>query len=433
MSIPLAERLRPQHLDDYLGQSQLLAEGAPLRLMYQQKRFPSLILFGPPGTGKTTLARLFAQRLNAQCHILSATMDGVKALRDCFQKAEEAQRFGQETIVFIDEIHRFNTSQQDALLPHVESGLLILMGATTEHPSFSLNRALLSRCQVFTLERLTEQDLSALWQRCLALKEYADLSVNPEVEALLIAHADGDARRLLNDAEQLLQSALQQGLKHLDSDWVRQQLSASWRQFGKHNDDFYEQISALHKSIRGSHPNAALYWLMRMLDGGVDPLYLARRLIRIAWEDVGLADPRAMQLAEHAAACYERLGSPEGELALAETAIYLACAPKSNAAYLAFKRMKSWVQQRGSDPVPLHLRNAPTSLMKKQGYGSAYRYAHDEPHAYAAGERYMPEALAEPDFYQPTSRGLEQQIAAKLEFLKQLDAEATGASKDKTA
>ncbi len=421
---PLAERLRPHSLDDVVGQQHLIGEGKPLRVAVEGGQPHSMLLWGPPGVGKTTLARILAQSFNAQFLPVSAVFAGIKDIREAVNKAELALQQGQATILFVDEVHRFNKSQQDAFLPYVENGLFTFIGATTENPSFEVNPALLSRSQVYTLQPLSNEDLHQLSRKVFALPEYAGFAIEEAAETLLLQSADGDARRLLNLLEQLLRAAATRRIRTLNADFLADSLGSQIRRFDKGGESFYNQISALHKSVRGSHPNAALYWLCRMLDGGADPRYLARRLIRMAWEDIGLADPRALQIANEAAQTYERLGSPEGELALAQTVLYLAAAAKSNAGYSAYNQMRQFVKQHGSAEVPIHLRNAPTKLMQEMGYGRAYRYAHDEPHAYAAGETYMPEGLPEPDFYQPAPRGLEAKIADKLAWLKSLDDEA---------
>jgi putative ATPase len=382
-----------------------------------------MIFWGPPGVGKTTLARLCADAFGAHFIALSAVLAGVKEIRAAVEEAQAviAQQ-GRPSILFIDEIHRFNKSQQDALLPFVESGLVTFIGATTENPSFEVNSALLSRAQVYVLQALSDDELRLLLERArAAMPESPPLT--PEAQTFLIASADGDGRRLLNVCEQVFSAATQAQIKTIEVPWLQSVMGASSRRFDKGGDQFYDQISALHKSVRGSNPDAALYWLCRMLDGGVDPKYLARRLIRMAWEDIGLADPRALQIANDAALTYERLGSPEGELALGEAAIYLAIAPKSNAAYQAFNQAMAYVKNHGSAEVPLHLRNAPTKLMSELGHGRTYRYAHDEAHAYAAGEKYLPENMTEPHWYQPTERGLEGKIAEKMAFLRELDAQ----------
>ncbi|MFN3750743.1 MAG: replication-associated recombination protein A [Thiobacillus sp.] len=420
---PLAERLRPHRLDDVVGQSHLLGPGKPLRLAFDAGRLHSMILWGPPGVGKTTLARLTAQAFGADFVAISAVLSGVKDIRDAVERARLNQRTGRATIVFVDEVHRFNKAQQDAFLPHVEAGLFTFIGATTENPSFEVVGALLSRAQVYVLKSLTPDELGQLMQR--ALQELPGLKLGEGVDRLLAAYADGDARKLLNLLEQLDIAARTSQVKEVDAAFVENALAQSLRRFDKGGEAFYDQISALHKSVRGSAPDAALYWLVRMLDGGADPRYLGRRLIRMASEDIGLADPRALRIALDAVETYERLGSPEGELALAEACLYLACAPKSNAAYVAYNAARAFVQANPSSEVPIHLRNAPTRLMKELGYGRAYRYAHDEPDAYAAGERYFPDDMPEPQFYEPTPRGLEGRIAEKLAHLKKLD-EAAG-------
>ncbi len=423
MTIPLAERLRPATLDEVIGQQHLLASGKPLRVAFESGQPHSMILWGPPGVGKTTLARLMAQGFNAEFIALSAVLSGVKDIREAVERAQILQaNSGRPTILFVDEVHRFNKSQQDAFLPHVESGLFTFIGATTENPSFEVNSALLSRAAVYVLKSLSEEDLSQLVERALALD--GDIRIDDEGRQMLVASADGDGRKLLNNTEIVLRAARQKKQTIIDNALLKESLGDALRRFDKGGDAFYDQISALHKSVRGSNPDAALYWLVRMLDGGTDPRYLARRLIRMATEDIGLADPRALQLTLNAADTYERLGSPEGELALAEATIFLACAAKSNAAYNAYNAAKAFVAKDKSRPVPEHLRNAPTKLMKQLGYGKLYRYAHDEPEAYAAGETYLPDGMAEPHWYQPTPRGLEGKIGEKLAYLRQLDAEA---------
>lgn len=418
---PLAELLRPKSIDEVIGQSHLLDSGKPLRVTFESKKLHSMILWGPPGVGKTTLARLTATAFDCEWIALSAVFSGVKDIRAAVAKAEEHLLHGRKTILFIDEIHRFNKSQQDALLPYTESGLITFIGATTENPSFEVNAALLSRAQVYVLKSLSEAELSTLIQR--GLKQLGTVwSLSEDAMQTLIHCADGDARRLLNLLEQLHHAFHKEHGSTLNAEDLAQILGSNNRRFDKAGEHFYDQISALHKSVRGSNPDAALYWFCRMVDGGVDLSYLSRRIIRMAWEDIGLADPKAMQIAEDAAATYERLGSPEGELALAQAVIYLSVAAKSNAGYMAFKQAMDYVKKDKSREVPMHLRNAPTHLMKDLGYGQAYRYAHDEPYAYAAGATYFPDDINPQTWYKPVERGLESKIKEKLEFLRQLDA-----------
>lgn len=420
---PLAEALRPRVLDDVIGQSHLLGDGKPLKLAFQSGKPHSMILWGPPGVGKTTLARLTAQAFACEFIALSAVFSGVKDIRAAMEQAEQNLAQGKHTILFVDEIHRFNKSQQDALLPYAESGLVTFIGATTENPSFEVNSALLSRSQVYVLKSLTDTELKALFARAKE-KVLGHLSFDALSIETLVGYADGDARRFLNLLEQCSTAAGAVSVTAIDADFIKNALSLNSRRFDKGGDNFYDQISALHKSVRGSNPDAALYWLSRMLDGGADPRYLARRIVRMAWEDIGLADPRAMQIANDAALTYERLGSPEGELALGQAVIYLAIAAKSNAGYTAYNKARAFVKQDQSREVPVHLRNAPTKLMKELGHGHAYRYAHDEPNAYAAGETYLPDGMQDPGWYEPVSRGLEIKIAEKLQLLKKWDAEA---------
>ena len=423
MAAPLAERLRPSTLDQVIGQQHLLGPGKPLRVAFESKQPHSMILWGPPGVGKTTLARLMAQGFHAEFIALSAVLSGVKDIREAVERAQLLQATSSRpTILFVDEVHRFNKSQQDAFLPHVESGLFTFIGATTENPSFEVNSALLSRAAVYVLQPLSDEDLSQLLMRALMLDEV--FSIEEEAKSMLVASADGDGRKLLNNTEIVIRAVAQSGSSTITIAVLQQTLGDALRRFDKGGDAFYDQISALHKSVRGSNPDAALYWLVRMLDGGADPRYLSRRLIRMATEDIGLADPRALRLTLDAAETYERLGSPEGELALAEATVYLACAAKSNAVYNAYNQVRAFVAKDQSRPVPEHLRNAPTKLMKQLGYGKLYRYAHNEPEAYAAGETYLPEGLGDPGWYQPTPRGLEGKIAEKLAYLRKLDAEA---------
>jgi len=421
---PLAEALRPRNLDEVVGQTHLLGPGKPLRLAFESGELQSMILWGPPGVGKTTLARLTAQAAGSEFISLSAVFSGVKDIRAAMELAERNLAWGKRTILFIDEIHRFNKAQQDGLLPYAESGLVTLIGATTENPSFEVNSALLSRAQVYVLKPLTEDELKLLLVRAREAGVLGDLSFEEAAVEALAGYADGDARRFLNFLEQCRSAAGTSGLKEVSGEFVQEALSLGLRRFDKGGDNFYDQISALHKSVRGSHPDAALYWFCRMIDGGADPRYLARRIVRMSWEDVGLADPRALDIARTAAETYERLGSPEGELALAEAVIYLSVAAKSNAAYLAYDRAMNFVKKDRSREVPIHLRNAPTRLMKELGHGREYRYPHDEPQGYAAGETYLPEGLREPRWYQPVSRGLEIKISEKLAFLEELDREA---------
>ena len=414
---PLAERLRPKNIDEVIGQQHLLGPGKPLRVAFESRRLHSMILWGPPGTGKTTLARLMADAFDAQFIAISAVLGGVKDIREAVDRAQAVRVSGRRTVLFVDEVHRFNKAQQDAFLPHVESGLVTFIGATTENPSFEVNSALLSRATVHVLKPLGDDDLAVLLGRAAALLDAPPLT--DAARDRLVAYADGDARRLLNAYENLV--AMVGGGAEIDEAQLERSLGEQLRRYDKGGEQFYDTISALHKAVRGSDPDASLYWFVRMLDGGVDPRYAARRLVRMANEDIGLADPRALRLALDAAETYERLGSPEGELALAEAVVYLAIAPKSNAVYAAFNAAKAFVRQDRTRPVPLRLRNAPTALMKGLDYGKGYRYAHAEEGGFAAGERYWPDDMEAPRFYEPVARGLEIRIGERIEELRRLN------------
>jgi len=418
--IPLAEILRPKKIKDIVGQDHILGEGQSLRVAIDSKNLPSIILWGPPGVGKTTIARVIANNVEAQFIALSAVLSGVKEIRESVQKAEFAsEQHNKKTILFVDEVHRFNKSQQDAFLPHIESGLITFIGATTENPSFEVNSALLSRCQIYVLKPLSPEPLSEIISK--VIDEYKKISIDDLARDMILTYANGDARRLINLLEMLINSLKSKVDGNINKELVEKIVSDKVRKFDKGGEQFYDQISAMHKSVRGSNPDASVYWLLRMIDGGADPLYLARRIIRISIEDIGLADLKAQTIALEAYQIFERLGYPEGELALINAILYLSIAPKSNASYMAYNETKAFIKEHQQFDVPLHLRNAPTKLMENLDYGKNYRYAHNEPDAYAAGVKYFPDEMKPIKFYKPTNRGLEIKIKEKLDYLKSLD------------
>jgi len=428
---PLADRMRPESINQFVGQAHILGKGKPLHQAITANKLHSMVLWGPPGTGKTTLARMIAHHCNANFISISAVLSGVKEIRQAIDLAKQTRLMKQQkSILFVDEVHRFNKSQQDAFLPYVEDGTVTFIGATTENPSFELNNALLSRARVYVLKSLSKDDILQVIENALTDKHVGlgkkNIQLSQEIKDKLAEVADGDARRALNLLEIAADLSIEENGKHIINEQViHDVLQQSARRFDKQGEAFYDQISALHKSVRGSNPDASLYWLVRMLDGGCDPIYIARRAVRMASEDIGNADPRALTLALHAWDVQERLGHPEGELTLAQAILYLACAPKSNAVYNAYNAAREDVKEHGSHEVPVHLRNAPTRLMKELGYGREYRYAHNEPHAYAAGETYFPEDMQAQQYYCPTPYGLEQRIKERLEFLRSLDEKAT--------
>ena len=419
-STPLAELLRPKNIKDIVGQNHLLGDGQSLKVAIDSGNLPSIILWGPPGVGKTTIARVIALNVDAQFISLSAVLSGVKEIRESVEKAEFAsQQQNKKTILFVDEVHRFNKSQQDAFLPHIESGLIIFIGATTENPSFEVNSALLSRCQTYVLKTLSLDDLNKIIDKII--DNFNNIMIDKLARDIILGYSDGDARRLINLLEMLINSLKSKKNTIINPELVEKIISDKVRRFDKSGEQFYDQISAMHKSVRGSNPDASVYWLLRMLDGGADPLYLARRILRISIEDIGLADPKAQTIALEAYQVFERLGYPEGELALINAILYLALAPKSNASYMAYNEIKSFINEHQQFDVPIHLRNAPTKLMKNLDYGKNYRYAHNEPDAYAAGVKYFPDEMKPLKFYKPTNRGLEIKIKEKLDYLKTLD------------